>query len=136
MKNITIKVDLHSDEQIVCFILEKDIQPIEILKAKLNTRWSSTKKCWYLPVLQFNLSLALEALKGIAWVDISSLQHTTIEDQNQIGIQPEKGRFEKWLSFKRCNPNTSKPIPMLWLFFSITLTVSLFLNWPAAMWFY
>jgi len=108
MKSITIKVDRHRDEQVVCFIVEKDIQLIEILKAKLKARWSATKKSWYLPVSQFNLDQTVEAFNGIAWVDIKGLPHASKEEKSQIDTQEEKERFEKWLKYKRYSPNTIK----------------------------
>ncbi|MEJ5316550.1 MAG: site-specific integrase [Tenuifilum sp.] len=108
MKNVTIKVDRHRDEEVICFICEKDIQLIEILKTKLNAHWSATKKCWYLPISQFNLNKAFEAFKSIAWLDIKNLPHTSNEDKYQIDTQQEKERFEKWLKFRRYSPNTIK----------------------------
>lgn len=108
MKNIAVKVDRHHDEEIICFIFEKDIMLIDILKTKLNARWSVTKKYWYLPISQFNLHKAFDAFKGIAWLDIKNLQHTSNKDKSKIDIQQEKERFEKWLKFKRYSSNTIK----------------------------
>jgi len=108
MKNIILKVDSHRNEQVICFIFEKDIQLIEILRAELKVRWSATKKCWYLPISQFSLHKAFDAFKGIAWLDIKNLPHLSNEDKSQINIVQEKERFEKWLSFKRYSPNTIK----------------------------
>jgi integrase/recombinase XerD len=108
MKNITIKVDRHRDEEVICFIFEKDIQLIEILKTKLNARWSVTKKYWYLPISKFSLRKSFYAFNGIAWLDIKNLPHLSNEDESQIDILQEKERFEKWLSFKRYSPNTIK----------------------------
>ncbi|HON71245.1 MAG TPA: hypothetical protein PL153_09300, partial [Tenuifilum sp.] len=97
MKNVTVKIDRHRDEEVICFICEKDLQLIEILKTKLNAHWSATKKCWYLPISQFNLNKAFEAFKSIAWLDLKNLPHTSNEDKYQIDTQQEKERFEKWL---------------------------------------
>ncbi len=108
MKNITIKVDRHRDEEVICFIFEKDIQLIEILKTKLNARWSVTKKYWYLPISKFSLRKSFYAFNCIAWLDIKNLPHLSNEDESQIDILQEKERFEKWLSFKRYSPNTIK----------------------------
>ncbi|HDP76332.1 MAG TPA: integrase [Bacteroidales bacterium] len=108
MKNITIKVDRHRDKEVACFICEKDLQLIEILKTKLNARWSATKKYWYLPISQFNLNKALEAFKSIAWLDIKNLPHLSNEDESLIDTLQEKERFEKWLKFRRYSPNTIK----------------------------
>lgn len=108
MKNITLKVDRHRDEEVICFIFEKDIQLIAILKTKLKARWSATKKCWHLPVSQFNLDQTAEAFNGLARLDIKNVPHLSNEDKSQIDILQEKERFEKWLSFKRYSPNTIK----------------------------
>jgi len=108
MKNVTVKIDRHRDEEVICFICEKDLQLIEILKTKLNAHWSATKKCWYLPISQFNLNKAFEAFKSIAWLDLKNLPHTSNEDKYQIDTQQEKERFEKWLKFRRYSPNTIK----------------------------
>ncbi|HOK62104.1 MAG TPA: site-specific integrase [Tenuifilum sp.] len=108
MKNITIKVDTHRNEEVICFLCDKDIQLIEILKTKLNARWSVTKKYWYLPTSQFNLNKTFEAFKSIAWLDIKNLPHTSNIDESQTDIQQEKERFEKWLKFRRYSPNTIK----------------------------
>lgn len=108
MKNIAVKVDIHRSEEVICFIFEKDIMLIDILKTKLNARWSVTKKYWYLPISQFNLRKAFDVFKGKAWLDIKNLQHTSNEDKSQIDIQQEKERFEKWLKFKRYSSNTIK----------------------------
>ncbi|NSW44637.1 MAG: site-specific integrase [Bacteroidales bacterium] len=108
MKNIILKVDSHRNEQVISFIFEKDIQLIEILKAELNARWSATKKYWYLSIMQFNLHKAFNAFKGVAWLDIKNLPHLSNKDESLIDILQEKGRFEKWLRFKRYSPNTIK----------------------------
>lgn len=106
MKNIILKFDEHHNEQVVCFVSEKDHQLIEILKTKLKARWSATKKCWYLPVGRFHLEQTLKAFTGIAWVDIKNL--SPVSDKYPIDVQQEKETFAQWLRFKRYSPNTIK----------------------------
>ncbi len=66
MKTITLHIDQHRNQEVVCFIFKKDYLLIEILKTKLKANWSITKKYWYLPRSHFNIGQTLDAFKDIA----------------------------------------------------------------------
>lgn len=114
MKTIKLQIDTYHNEEVVCFIFEKDFELIELLKTKLNARWSATKKFWYQPLIAFNLSKTLETLKDIAWVDIKEITKSTTEYKTTPEILPtdhiqqEIESFQKWLKFKRYSTNTIK----------------------------
>jgi integrase/recombinase XerD len=114
MKTIKLQIDTHYNEEVVCFIFEKDYKLIELLKTKLNARWSATKKYWYQPRIEFNLNKTLETLKDIAWVDIKEITKSTTRNISKPEILPtndvqqEIEAFQKWLKFKRYSPNTIK----------------------------
>lgn len=114
MKTIKLQIDTHHNKEIVSFIFEKDFELIELLKTKLNARWSATKKFWYQPRIEFNLGKTLETFKNIAWVDIKEITKSTTEyiSTPEIlpngDIQQEIEAFQKWLKFKRYSPSTIK----------------------------
>ncbi|MGC8866462.1 MAG: tyrosine-type recombinase/integrase, partial [Bacteroidales bacterium] len=112
MKTIKLQIDTHHNEEVVCFIFEKDYELIEILKTKLNARWSTTKKYWYQPRIEFKLDITLETLKDIAWVEIKEITKSTTEYISEPDVLPtndirqEIEAFQRWLKFKRYSPNT------------------------------
>ncbi|HOU98245.1 MAG TPA: site-specific integrase [Bacteroidales bacterium] len=114
MKTITLHIEQHRNEKVVCFVFEIDFQLIDILKTKLNARWSATKKMWYISYSKFNLNQTLEMFKNIAEIDIKSISNTASENAAQIethltdDTQQEIEAFQKWLKFKRYSPNTIK----------------------------
>ncbi|MEO0075756.1 MAG: site-specific tyrosine recombinase/integron integrase [candidate division WOR-3 bacterium] len=113
-KTIQLKIDHHRNEKVVCFLFEKDHQLIQIIKTKLNARWSNTKRYWYVPHDKFNINQTLQMLKNIAWVDIKeiSLQRKIKSNDSckpiSADINHEIAAFREWLKFKRYSPNTIK----------------------------
>lgn len=114
MKTIKLQLGTHHNEEVECFTFEKDFELIELLKTKLNARWSATRKFWYQPRIQFNLGKTLETFKNIAWVNIKELTSSStryISKPKMLppeDIQQEIETFKKWLTFKRYSPNTIK----------------------------
>lgn len=113
-KTIVLQFDYHRDEKVVCFLFEKDYQLIQTIKTKLNARWSTTKRYWYLPYDKVDINQILQIFKNIAWVDIREITKSSAKDKatQELSltniIRQEIEAFQKWLKFKRYSTNTIK----------------------------
>ena len=80
MKTITLHIEQHYNKEVICFRFEIDFELIDILKTKLNARWSYSKKAWYIPFRDFDLNKTLEVFKNKANIDNTAIGKT----QNEI----------------------------------------------------
>jgi len=125
MKTVVLYFDRHHHEEIACFSFKKDYELIEIVKHKLNARWSATKRIWYIPRNEFNLKQALDAFKNVAWVDLRGVTKTATEKRVHTDkklpdeIRKEAETFKKWLQFRHYSHNTIR---------TYTDSLSVFLN--------
>ncbi|TAJ01853.1 recombinase, partial [Marinilabiliaceae bacterium JC017] len=102
--------DLHRQEAVVLFKFDYQSDLITAIKTLPGVKWSQTKRCWYQPASQFDLHLAFNALKGVAYVDYSAvktknLTHKTVKYPHRATIDLPKGYLEK-LEQKRYSEST------------------------------
>jgi hypothetical protein len=72
--NIILANDHHRNQAVISMTFEKDQTLISRVKTLPGARWSQSKKYWYIPAEQFNLSNVFETLQPVAYVDYSAIK--------------------------------------------------------------
>ncbi|MGY6648304.1 tyrosine-type recombinase/integrase [Wenyingzhuangia sp. IMCC45574] len=73
-KNITLKRTIHKDQEIVCIIFPYDAILLKQIRI-MNTRWSKTLKCWYIPLDDFVLHTFFQKMKNYAHINYEQLKN-------------------------------------------------------------
>lgn len=71
---IILANDHHRNQAVISMKFEKDHAIISRVKTLPGVRWSQSRKFWYIPEDQFNLSKVFEALQPVAFLDYSGLK--------------------------------------------------------------
>ena len=77
-QNIKLTVDYHKGKDIVLVKFDYNKELISYVKRLKGVRWSQTKKSWYIVKSEFDLHTIFDALKGVAYIDYSSLKSKSI----------------------------------------------------------
>ena len=90
-----IKLDngYHRNQKVVLIRFDYNLKLIEQVKKLSGSRWSQSKRCWYIPADNFHLDIFLNKISGIADIDASS-----IKDHGASNIST--GRIKKSLLTK------------------------------------
>ncbi|MBA7528035.1 hypothetical protein ES705_20218 [subsurface metagenome] len=83
----------HRDQEVVLIRFDYNTRLIEEVRKFPGSRWSQTKRCWYIPADNFHLDTFLNKISGIADIDVSN-----IKDQGVSNIST--GRIKKSLLTK------------------------------------
>ena len=84
---IILANDHHRNQAVISLKFDKDQTLISRVKALPGARWSQSRKFWYIPADQFNLSQAFEALQPVAFLDYSEIKDI---EKNIEGRSDEK----------------------------------------------
>ena len=71
---IILANDHHRKQAVVSMVFEKDQTLISRVKSLPGARWSQSRKFWYIPADQFNLSQVFEVLQPVAFLDYSKIK--------------------------------------------------------------
>ena len=77
-----IKLDYghHRDQKVVLIRFDYNTKLIEEVKKLPGSRWSQTKRCWYIPAGNFYLDTFLNKISGIADIDISNIKDRDVSN--------------------------------------------------------
>jgi integrase/recombinase XerD len=75
---------LHQDNPVVSLVFEKDATLINHVKSLPGARWSQSRKYWYIPKEQFNLSKVFDILQPFAYLDYSALKASPGRQKHDI----------------------------------------------------
>ena len=64
----------HRDQEVVLIRFDYNTRLIEEVRKLPGSRWSQTKRCWYVPVNNFHLDTFLNKISGIANIDSSNIK--------------------------------------------------------------
>lgn len=64
----------HRDQEVVLIRFDYNLKLIEQVKKLPGSRWSQTKRCWYIPADDFQLDIFLNKTSGIADIDSSNIK--------------------------------------------------------------
>lgn len=78
-RNITLTRDSHRGKKVILIKFEYDKELINYLKGIQGTKWSQSKKCWYIKTDDFDLNSIYTTYKGIAYLDYSDLKKSEPE---------------------------------------------------------
>ncbi|MBA7572114.1 Tyrosine recombinase XerC [subsurface metagenome] len=90
---IKLYYDYHRNHKVVLIWFDYNLKLIEQVKKLPGSRWSQTKRCWYIPANNFHLDKFLDKISGIADTDVSN-----IKDRGVLNIST--GRIKKSFSTK------------------------------------
>ena len=114
MKKITFKTGFHNDRKVIFFEFAYDREIIDLVKKVPGTRWSQSRRRWYMPEDQFNLQEIFEKLCKHFFIDYSSLKKGEDDSGSKIHRKPAHpepklphGYLEK-LEQKHYSENTRK----------------------------
>lgn len=90
-----IKLDYgyHRNLKVVLIRFEYNLKLIEQVKKFPGSRWSQSKRCWYLPANNFHLDIFSNKISGIAAIDASNIKDNGVSNISN-------GRVKKSLSTK------------------------------------
>ncbi len=71
---IKLDYDHHRDQEVVLIRFDYNTRLIEEVKKLPGSRWSQTKRCWYIPANNFHLDTFLNKILGIADIDASNIK--------------------------------------------------------------
>ena len=71
---IKLNYDHHRDQKVVLVRFDYNLKLIEQVKKLTGSRWSQTRRCWYIPVDNFHLDIFLNTISGIADIDASNIK--------------------------------------------------------------
>ena len=64
----------HRDQEVVLIRFDYNTRLIEEVRKLPGSRWSQTKRCWYIPADNFHLDTFLNKISGIADIDASNIK--------------------------------------------------------------
>ena len=90
-----IKLDngYHRNQKVVLIRFAYNLKLIEQVKKLSGSRWSQTKRCWYIPADNFHLDIFLNKISGFADIDASNIKDNGVSNISN-------GRVNKSLSTK------------------------------------
>jgi len=71
---IKLEYTHHRDQEVVLIKFDYDKELIDEVKKLAGSRWSQTKRCWYIPADNFHLDTFLNKISGIADIDASNIK--------------------------------------------------------------
>ena len=71
---IRLEYSHHRNQEVVLIKFDYDKGLIDEVKKLAGSRWSQTKRCWYIPADNFNLDTFLNKISGIADIDASNIK--------------------------------------------------------------
>ncbi len=71
---IKLEYSHHRDQEVVLIKFDYDKGLIDEVKKLAGSRWSQTKRCWYIPADNFHLDTFLNKISGIADIDVSNIK--------------------------------------------------------------
>lgn len=77
-QNITLLIDHYRGEDVILVKFDYTKELVRHVKQIKETRWSQSKKSWYIIKSDFNLHAVFNALKGVAYIDYSSIKNKNI----------------------------------------------------------
>ncbi|NQU80571.1 MAG: phage integrase N-terminal SAM-like domain-containing protein, partial [Bacteroidetes bacterium] len=77
---IKLDYDHHRDQKVVLIRFGYNTRLIEEVKKLPGSRWSQTKRCWYIPADNFQLDIFLNKISGIANIDVSKIKDRGISN--------------------------------------------------------
>ncbi len=75
---IKLEYSHHRDQEVVLIKFDYDKGLIDEVKKLAGSRWSQTKRCWYIPADDFHLDTFLNKISGIADIDASNIKDSDI----------------------------------------------------------
>jgi len=77
-----IKLDngYHRNQKVVLIRFVYNFKLIEQVKKLSGSRWSQTKRCWYIPADNFHLDIFLNKISGFADIDASSIKDNGVSN--------------------------------------------------------
>jgi integrase/recombinase XerD len=115
-RKVLIKRGLHKDEEVIVLIFPEEISILRAIDGISGIRWDAEGSKWYIPQAEFRLGSVFDALKGIAYVDYSSLRTGKVITETKkviiSGLSPEKEasleKLKKWMIHKRYSESAVK----------------------------
>ena len=71
---IKLNYDFHRNQKVVLVRFDYNLKLIEQVKKLTGSRWSQTRRCWYIPVDNFHLDTFLNKISGIADINASKIK--------------------------------------------------------------
>jgi integrase/recombinase XerD len=114
---LLIKLDriLHKDQDVIGIHFNYSIKAVEMVKTLSGTRWSGTRKCWYVPYSEENLRWLQTNMGTFGPVDSNAVYPGEIKKPEPANheILPEAfinrlEAFKRWLRSRRYSENTIK----------------------------
>jgi integrase/recombinase XerD len=110
--NIILANDHHRNQAVISMTFEKDQTLISRVKTLPGASWSQSKKYWYIPAEQFNLSNVFETLQPVAYVDYSAIKDIVkntdgrCDENNHADKSPQDSKSGKSIEIL-CNEKES-----------------------------
>jgi len=79
---------------VVSLVFGKETTLIDRVKTLPGARWSQSRKFWYIPKEQFNLSMVFDALQPVAYLDYSALKDSGNHQKSKNTDQPVNPKQE------------------------------------------
>lgn len=117
-QTVVLEPSEHRNQQVILIKFSWDKMLIGLVKEIPGSKWSSTKRCWYIPRASYNLNQIFNLFKDHARVDYTALKLQGIMDDKQnretkntatpSADQPNINvkAFRIWLLHKRYSENT------------------------------
>jgi integrase/recombinase XerD len=120
---IILANDHHRNQAVISLKFEKDQTLIGRVKTLPGASWSQSRKFWYIPADQFNLSKAFEVLQPVAFLDYSALkqENSKVQSRQKPGKdvkvklaamtdlhRQELENFKRWMAQMRYADNSMK----------------------------
>jgi len=122
-QKIILTNEIHQNNTVVSLVFGKETTLIDRVKTLPGARWSQSRKFWYIPKEQFNLSVVFDALQPVAYLDYSALKggqskpetgkkqarkKTVVLADLSDQHQQELDGFKRWMSQQRYAANSLK----------------------------
>lgn len=86
LPHIKLRKAVHQNQEVILLEFVYDIEMIKQVKLLAGTKWSQSKRSWYIYSKQFKLNYIFEHFKGKAYLDYSDLK-TPHQVREQVEIQ-------------------------------------------------
>jgi site-specific recombinase XerD len=72
-QTITLKTAIYREIPVVQVLFPYDAELTQLIRSKINVRWSPSLKCWIIPKQEFNLRHFFDTFRETAWIDYTEL---------------------------------------------------------------
>lgn len=107
--NVKLEHGIHQGEEVIFLHSQNEYTVKEAYRKTGIAKWSQSKQVWYIPVVDYDLSLLFKCLRGLAYIDFSKIDRQKVRAIKNEKLYMERTARESGNSFEE-NMSASRQI--------------------------